>query len=54
MEINDIQGTVNKSVNISDRNSTAYPRFPLSRGWTNMGVIAHIFSVGPARLAALT
>ena len=54
MEINDIQGTANNSVNISDRISTPYHRFPLARGETKMGYFAHIIFVFRVRLAALT
>jgi hypothetical protein len=53
MEINDIQGTVNKSVNISDRNSRAYPGFAFAPGGTKMGRFAHIFSAHRADLTSL-
>jgi hypothetical protein len=53
MEINDIQGTVNKSVNISDRNSKTYFGYALSPGGTNVGRFAHIFSTRRAGLTSL-
>ena len=53
MEINHIQGTVDKSVNISDRISGTYHGLPPAPGSTRMGLLAHIFRVGRALLAAL-
>jgi hypothetical protein len=54
MEINDIQGTARNSVNISDKNSKAYPEFAPAPGPKNMGLFPHIFLADRARLPRAT